>query len=489
VGIEHPILGLITFTIIAFMIVTGVVILSVVGMNIQDYILKTPTTEGYTLCFSFSQDGSYRYNLSVVIANSGRVDLKLEKIYLATDEGMTELRVTSSHTTGTTIIGGANVDYEIILLGFTGETELWAGQRGEVRINMVSDERLFTEGAQYSITAYLTTIGFEAFTIREARFKPGQIQECPPVIPPPPEVPRDIILVSRAALYWDTFDTNPIESGRLREPERTGGCNPGYVGNAYNRSGLVYLQIPTKNQECALLIQGVTLPNVGSIYVAFTALILEEGNIDQPGLFGAILTSDTALTAYYTGGFNKSDDETSDGRIFVRFRDRVVNFDSKSYQDYPVGFDKWYNGTLALSYALPNVPYAIAAYANPTTSVSRILAPHELLTPSMAGISIYKLTSPRWMRVYFDSVLVTVGNRPWIVRVEGLQPGWVVVLRDGSGGVIASGVAVGSVVELDIWGIWIVGNGVIEVLDSSGNLLVSKGFSEILGGDVYRVVG
>jgi len=93
------------------------------------------------------------------------------------------------------------------------------------------------------------------------------------------------------------------------------------------------------------------------------------------------------------------------------------------------------------------------------------------------------------MRVYFDSVLVTVDRVPWIVRVEGLQPGWVVVLKDGSGSVIASGEAVGSVVELDIWGIWIVRGGVIEVLDSSGNLLVSKGFSEILGGDVYRVVG
>jgi hypothetical protein len=485
VGIEHPILGLITFTIIAFMIVTGVVILSVVGMNIQDYILKTPTTEGYTLCFSFSQDGSYRYNLSVVIANSGRVDLKLEKIYLATDEGMTELRVTSSHTTGTTIIGGANVDYEIILLGFTGETELWAGQRGEVMINMVSDERLFTEGAQYSITAYLTTIDFEAFTIREARFKPGQIQECPPVIPPPPEVPRDIILVSRAALYNDTFDTNPIGSRLIRVQEPGGNCNPGHVGNAYNRSGLVYLEIQTRNRECALLIQGVTLPNVGSIYVAFTALILKEGNRDQPGLFGAILTSDTALTTYYTGGFNKS----NGGSIFVRFRDTSVGRSNVYSDSYSVEFDKWYNGALALSYVLPNVPYAIAAYANPTTSVSRILAPHELLTPSMAGISIYKLTSPRWMRVYFDSVLVTVDRVPWIVRVEGLQPGWVVVLRDGSGGVIASGVAVGSVVELDIWGIWIVRGGVIEVLDSSGNLLVSKGFSEILGGDVYRVVG
>jgi hypothetical protein len=378
------------------------------------------------------------------------------------------------------------VDFEIILLGFTRDTELWAGQRGLIRINMVSDKQLYMTGGQYFVTAYLTTISFEAFTVREARFKVGEVEECPPITPPPPTVPSDIILVSRAALYWDTFDTNPIGSRMTLVPGAP--CTAWHQASGYGRSGLVYLEVPAGDRECALLVQGVTLPNTGSIFVAFTALIEQEqfGIRDRPGLFGAILswgTSDTSLTHYYTGGFNKLNND-----IFVRVRTPATTATSSSR--HGVNWNTWYNGTLALAYRLPNIPSTLEFYAD-RNYTSRSLATHEWLTPNYVGLSIYKLDAPKWMRAYFDSMLVTVGERPWIVRVESLQPGWRVVLKDSSGRIIDSGVAgLGSVVELNVWGIWIIKNGVIELYDSSGNpLLPPKSFSEILGGDVYRVTG
>jgi hypothetical protein len=157
---------------------------------------------------------------------------------------------------------------------------------------------------------------------------------------------------------------------------------------------------------------------------------------------------------------------------------------------YGVNWNTWYNGTLALAYTLPNIPSTLAFYAD-RNYTSRSLATHEWLTPDRVGLSIYKLTHLGHMRAYFDSMLVTVGERPWIVRVEGLQPGWRVVLKDSSGRIIDSGVAgLGGVVELNVWGVWIIKDGVIEVYDSSNNLLLPpKSFSEILGGDVYRVTG
>jgi hypothetical protein len=79
--------------------------------------------------------------------------------------------------------------------------------------------------------------------------------------------------------------------------------------------------------------------------------------------------------------------------------------------------------------------------------------------------------------------------RAWIVRVEDLQPGWRVVLKDGSGNVIDSKTAAGVFVELNVWGVWIIEGGSIEVYDSLGNLLSQGVFREILGGDVYRVTG
>jgi hypothetical protein len=485
VGIEHPILGLMTFTLIAAMVVSAIVLLGMVSMNVHDYILKTPVTEGYATCFSFdSGAGRYKYNVSIAVANSGRVDLRLEKLYVATDKGLVELTVESEYTVRTGVtVDDALVDFEIILLGFTRDTELWAGQRGLIRINMVSNKQLYTTGRQYSVTAYLTTIGFEAFTVREARFKVGEVEGCPPITSPPPAVPQDIILVSRAALYWDTFDTNPIGSRMTLVQEQGASCNAGYQASGHDRSGLVYLEVPAPYRVCALLVQGISLPNTGSIFVAFTALIEQFGIRDQPGLFGAILSWGTSLTHYYTGGFNKSNND-----IFVRVRTPATTATSSSR--HGVNWNTWYNGTLALTYELPNIPSTLAFYAD-RNYTSRSLATHERLTPNYVGLSIYKLTNPKWMRAYFDSMLVTVGERPWIVRVESLQPGWRVVLKDSSGRIIDSGVAgLGGVVELNVWGVWIIKNGFIELYDSSGNpLLPPKSFSEILGGDVYRVTG
>jgi hypothetical protein len=256
-------------------------------------------------------------------------------------------------------------------------------------------------------------------------------------------------------------------------------CDAGHQANGYGRSGLVYLEVPVRDRECALLVQGVTLPNTGSIFVAFTALIEQYGTYDQPGLFGAILSWGTSLTHYYTGGFDKLNNN-----IFVRVRTPATTATSSSR--HGVNWNTWYNGTLALAYTLPNVPSTLAFYAD-RNYTSRSLATHERLTPNFAGLSIYKLTAPRIMRAYFDSMLVTVGERPWIVRVEDLQPGWRVVLKDGSGNVIDSKTAAGVFVELNVWGVWIIEGGSIEVYDSLGNLLSQGVFREILGGDVYRV--
>jgi len=486
VGIEHPILGLMTFTLIAAMVVSAIVLLGMVGMNVQDYILKTPVTEGYATCFSQSFDsetGRYKYNVSIAVANSGRVDLRLEKLYVATEKGLVELTVASQYTVRTGVtVGDALVDFEIILLGFTRDTELWAGQRGLIRINMVSDKELYMTGGQYSVTAYLTTIGFEAFVVREARFKVGEIEECPTVRPPSPAAPFNIVRVSRAAIYWDTFDTNPIGS-RVTLVN----CHPlsGYVGSDRGRSGLVLLRLQTTG-ECALIVQGVVLPNTGTIYVAFTSLLLQaDPPIRATGRFGAILVRDaTGLANHYAGGFDESAD-----RLFIRVKIGGIPSDTLSSFTYTVDFNKWYNGTLALSYLLPNIPGYIAFYASPTTYTFKSLSSTEWLTPLYVGLILIKLVGTQHTGAYFDNMLVTVGERPWIVRVEGLQPGWRVVLKSSSSVIDSRIAGLGGVVELNVWGVWIIKDGRIEVYDSSNNLLISRSFPEILGGDVYRVTG
>jgi hypothetical protein len=321
-------------------------------------------------------------------------------------------------------------------------------------------------------------------------------------------VPRDIILVSRAALYWDTFDTDPIGSRMTLVSE--GPCIAWHQPSGHGRSGLVVMESIAGSGECALLVQGVTLPTDGSVFVAFTALIEWLGfePFNQISLFGAILSrGDFILSHYYAGSFNKSVLSPFSDNIVVRYRITTATNSSR----HVVNWNTWYNGTLALAYMqmfpidpsqpVPT-PSTMAFYADENYTIRSLDLDYDPLDPDTweripaparyAGLSIYTYLVRDEegilpMRAYFDSMLVTVDERPWIVRVEGLQPGWRVVLKDGSGNVIDSKTAAGDFVELNVWGVWIIKDGRIEIYDSSNNLLTSRSFPEILGGDVYRV--
>jgi hypothetical protein len=214
VGIEHPILGLMAFTLIAAMVVSAIVLLGIVGMNVHDYILKTPVTEGYARCFTGNvTDGVYRYQVQVVVANSGGSDLSIKRLYVSTDHGMVEVPVTSPSFTTTLPVGSTSVSLSVRLAGFTG-LDLLRGQRGYVHVNLTSTTQLYTEGRVYTLYIYLTTIGLDGFTVQEARFKVGEIESCIPItLPPPPPL-------------FPTFPTPFTWQLREYDPYSGSGSNP-----------------------------------------------------------------------------------------------------------------------------------------------------------------------------------------------------------------------------------------------------------------------
>jgi hypothetical protein len=56
-GIEHPVLGLMTFALMAAFVVGAVVYLVLVGMEVQELVLSAPVVDGYAGCFSAGSDG------------------------------------------------------------------------------------------------------------------------------------------------------------------------------------------------------------------------------------------------------------------------------------------------------------------------------------------------------------------------------------------------------------------------------------------------
>lgn len=487
-GIEHPVLGLMTFALMAAFIVGAVVYLVMVGMEVQELVLSTPVVDGHAGCFSAWSDGRrYAYNLSLLVANSGRVDLRFERLYLGSDAGLLEVGVGGRVTVVTATLPRASLNVTLYLYGFSDGVELRAGQRGLVWVTVTSNASLYTAGKPYPAYARLTVLGEDAFAVREAWFVPGETPACwseagvTPPPPPPPAQRLDIVLASRAAVYWDSFDSDPVAGGRLMLVGDND-CSYSYTeGPVEGRRGLVYLQAQARGSVCALLVGGLSLPTTGTVYVAFSALNVQSGTVDQPARFGGILTVSTDLQQYYMGGF-----DSQAGAVFVLVRSPAGT--ASTTTAYTVNFNTWYHGFLELSYTTNLVPGTLSFTTHDGVGVSRSLSGAESFPAPFPGLGMTKLTSPRLAGVYYDFILVTVNNMPSTVRVEGLSPGWTVKLKDLAGVVVAEAVAgADGVAVLDLAGVWAVRYATIEVYDAEGNPLVSKQFPEVLGGDVYAV--
>jgi hypothetical protein len=133
-GIEHPVLGLMTFALMAAFVAGAVVYLVMVGLEVQELVLSAPVVDGHAGCFSAGSDGQrYAYNLSLLVANSGRVDLRFERLYLGSDAGLVEVGVAGRATTATATLPGAGLNVTVYLYGFSGGAEGAGVGRGGIQ--------------------------------------------------------------------------------------------------------------------------------------------------------------------------------------------------------------------------------------------------------------------------------------------------------------------------------------------------------------------
>ncbi|ADI32078.1 hypothetical protein [Staphylothermus hellenicus] len=88
-----------------------------------------------------------------------------------------------------------------------------------------------------------------------------------------------------------------------------------------------------------------------------------------------------------------------------------------------------------------------------------------------------------YSHVEIDKLVLSVNRDPKYIYVEGLHPGWRVVVSDGTNSY--EGVAGSSGEAKVFFPDLIFRNGVISVYDETGELLISKTFDVIVGGDRY----
>lgn len=326
----------------------------------------------------------------------------------------------------------------------------------------------------------------------------------------------DLILVERAAIYYDTFDTNPFNSRLV-----TLWCNK-WKYDSVEKAISIVLETPKDwRVSCGSYVAGLDIAsylNQGKrVYTSFLAfrthLTTVRSHFFHPEVLYTSPIELAGLREYYHVGYQSS------GKKCVRettsLRSAILS--SKG------GCGSWMDlgsGNILGSYYLTHISASIESFGEAHRLVHWInrTRTHELtvlsdcavrgpIHPGLYGLVhltyYYYDITPGSFAVYFDNFVVSVGRPAWIVEVENVPVGWRVVVRSASGVVIDEGVA-GSDGVITLYVIppepidllsdpnnrdWlIIPNGVIEVYDQNGNKVLEKPLPLIVGGDRYKLI-
>ncbi|MDM7275798.1 MAG: hypothetical protein P3X22_006780 [Thermoprotei archaeon] len=491
-GIEHPILGLMTITIILTALVGAVVFLAIYHYNLQQAILSMPLTVGYAQCYSKTQDGNIT---GIFVANDHRVALYLTKVWVGTEAGPIEV-IVSSYGIGYTTFGDAKIT--VWTEGFHERVRLLQGQPGTVWVQIRSSNPLHLKGKVYAITLYFKVEGQDAFITQEARVKPGETPKCAEV----PIPPITLILSDRAAKYYDTFDTNPFPN---RLEART--CTWSYDTTRKAVSIAAGQQGPSDwGYWCVAYIRNLDIESFAeageTIYIAFLAF--RSSYSERVTIRAAALYLDPGASRFYTIGYSFSLQSGRTGDIVSS----VISVKPAGGSEVTVSstsskrsltLEYWYLSHIS---TYMNFSAWKAFHWNQTFEHQAIIPGAYQFYPTEAGIGYWVSTTGVVGTFYFDNLVVTVGRPAWIVEVRNLSAGWSVRLLNSTGHVIASATAdsegvarlvvapsklVDMLAEPNNRDGFIFPNGIIEVYDENGYLVVRRQFDVIVGGDVYEL--
>jgi len=266
----------------------------------------------------------------------------------------------------------------------------------------------------------------------------------------------------RAAVYYDTFDANPINSN----------LTPLSCSWQHDSTGKLLYVTASSNPssyggECLL---AYTSQNVsGRVYVA--ALVSFTGGSGRAGV------------VYGESDYKKFYEWSLDSSGYYSIYRLVGNW--HLIDNAPGSFQSgvWYD----LVGFYDSGSGAIELWSSGSRKAS---GNGQGVHPVYPGLGAYRVSGA--LKAMFDNIVVSVNARPWFVNVTGLPDGWTARVRVGST-VVSSATAAGGVASIPLWlsavpskdYAFIVRNATLEVLDLSGNTVATLGPADIVGGDVY----
>lgn len=330
----------------------------------------------------------------------------------------------------------------------------------------------------------------------------------------------DIVLDKRNAIFYETFDTDPIGKN-ITVLSCNWNCRwvwdwwwgwrqvcSGWNWDPNRKALFITANTSTTyyGGEC-MVVANIDVSQYASmgrrIYVA-TLVLRSDFSSSGTYYFDAVYIN-TTLSRLYTIGYENVPQMARTGdsisskvfywasntgwRSIARRSLGISNTTEYEYLSYIVSwidFSSWY-----------------AYHWNETVINTGSIGSTYRFIPNRVGVGYITSTTSVTGTVYFDNLVVTVDAPPWFVNVTNVPRGWRVVLKNATGGIVSQAVASGDgvaslsvappLVDLTLYPNYrdgfIITNGVIEVYDDKGSLVVSRRFDYVVGGDVYRLNG
>jgi hypothetical protein len=269
---------------------------------------------------------------------------------------------------------------------------------------------------------------------------------------------KDIYLQSRGAVSLSSFDTLPswtqdpagswsVSGGVLTGADISGANKAGSIiyNASYTTSGSLYLLVATQ------------LSTTGHVHWGFI-LARDTSNWIFAGIY-------TDTNSYYLEAYQVQNDKISGTAS------RGGSFTASGWATLFAVYTPTSGGssfTIQLYTAGGNFSYTASLGSNG-------------LYP---GLTVNDDDKQRRSRL-FDNFIASTSD-PRIVTVTGLQQGWIVELYDQTGNLIARATAdTSGKATLGVLASPITTNGKIVIKDASGNAIIQKTFTQIVGGDTY----
>jgi FlaG/FlaF family flagellin (archaellin) len=476
-GVEHPYLAILA--VIAFTVaVTGVVYFFI---HTYTEMLKTPVLSTYAeACYS----GSNAY-LTLTLKHERGLPVVLERVEVYSERGVVTLTPSLSPP-----------GIQVVFDGFNGR--LGPGQVGVVRV--VLPLEYFKLDREYSGIVFFDA-GNTVFTFQLVECTvPGITTILRAKLVDLNNIARNgtvtaigklrVVNIERSPesqkniLYYDAFDTDPFTTGRVINIT----CNASWSWDPVEKAILFdgKERSTTYGGECFLEFQNSTSPLNGTIYASTIIKFIDgEGWAEI-----ALIQNESAL--YTLGIFmdQEAEGKTSRGYEIWRFLEKEKEEWKQLAQrsDPSLSYNVTYHIVASYTYG----EGLLAIYVNSTdpkvTAVDKSIIPLRVgLTGTYPSEAHKRPAAAKPLKVYFYNLVITVNAPPWFTNITGVPVGWSVVLKNSTGSVVASGVSTNGTVTLSMWNNLIVPNGTIEVYDENGNLVVTRTFDYVVGGEVYEL--